>query len=293
VTYELTGTGVWSGALRYGDPGASAEAAAELESLGYSALWIPDVGGEVFAAVGNLMAATTTATVATGILNLWMHSPAETAAGYTQLVGDYGRRFLMGIGVSHSVLIDMKEPGRYRHPLARTEAYLDGLDGLDAELPTVPKEDRLLAALGPKMLDLAARKAAGTHPYNVMPEHSAAARAALGAGMLVAPEQAVILETDPAEARAIARKFLDTYLNLPNYANNWFRYGFSPDDTLEGGTDRLIDALIAWGDVDTIAARVQAHRGAGADHVCVQVLTGEAMGYGLAQLRELAPALTQ
>jgi probable F420-dependent oxidoreductase len=289
VTYVLTGTGVWSAALRYGDPGASAEAAAELESLGYSALWIPDIGGEVFAAVGNLMAATTTATVATGILNLWMHSPAETAAGYTHLVGHYGRRFLMGIGVSHGVLIDMKEPGRYRQPLARTEAYLDGLD---AESPTVPKEDRLLAALGPKMLDLSARKAAGTHPYNVMPEHTAAARAALGAGKLVAPEQAVVLETDPAKARAIARTFLGTYLNLPNYANNWFRYGFSPDDTLEGGSDRLIDAVIAWGDVDTIAARVRAHRDAGADHVCVQVLTGEASGYGLAQLRELAPALT-
>jgi probable F420-dependent oxidoreductase len=276
--------------LRYGDPGASAEAAAELESLGYSALWIPDVGGEVFAAVGNLMAATTTATVATGILNLWMHSPAETAAGYTQLVGDYGRRFLMGIGVSHSALIDMKEPGRYRHPLARTEAYLDGLD---AESPTVPKEDRLLAALGPKMLDLAARKAAGTHPYNVMPEHTAAARTALGAGKLVAPEQGVVLETDPAKARAIGRTFLAHYLNLPNYANNWFRYGFSPDDTLEGGTDRLIDALIAWGDVGTIASRVRAHRDAGADHVCIQVLTGDVRGYGLDQLRELAPALTQ
>jgi probable F420-dependent oxidoreductase len=288
VTYELTGTGVWSAGLRYGDPAAAADAAAELESLGYSAMWLPDVGGDLFPAVENLLAATGTVTVATGILNLWMHTPAETAQAYTQLTGAHGRRFLVGIGVSHGPLIDAMKPGEYQRPLAKTEAYLDELD---QESPTVPVDDRLLAALGPKMLELAGRKAAGTHPYNVVPGHTAAAWAALGPGKLVAPEQGVVLETDPDKARTIARSFLATYLALPNYANNWFRYGLTPDDARDGGSDRLVDALIAWGDEEAVAARVQAHRDAGADHVCIQVITGEPAALTLDGWRRLAPVL--
>jgi probable F420-dependent oxidoreductase len=288
VTYELSGTGIWNAALRYGDPGAAAEAAAELESLGYSAIWLPDVGGDLFPALENVLGATTTTTVATGILNLWMHTPAETAEAYTRMTADHGRRLLVGIGVSHGPFIDMVKPGEYQKPLAKTEAYLDELD---EQSPTVPADDRVLAALGPKMLALAGAKAAGTHPYNVVPEHTAAAREALGPGKLVAPEQAVVLETDPDKARAIARSFLATYLALPNYANNWFRYGLTPDDTLDGGTDRLVDALIAWGDEDEIAARVQAHRDAGADHVCIQVLTDDQVALTLDGWRRLAPVL--
>ena len=288
MTYTLSGTGVWSGQLRYGDAAESADAAAELEALGYSALWLPDVGGDLFAAVENCLAATETTTVATGILNLWMHEPQDTAAEYTRLVGDHGERFLVGIGVSHGPLIDSGEPGRYRRPLARTERYLDELDG---QSPTVPAPNRVLAALGPKMLDLAGRKAAGTHPYNVMPEHTAVARQALGPAKLVAPEQAVVLETNAEVARATARKFLATYLALPNYANNWFRMGFEPEDAEHGGTDRLVDALVAWGDEDTVARRVQAHRDAGADHVCIQVLTDDPFGYPLDGWRRLAPVL--
>jgi probable F420-dependent oxidoreductase len=288
VTYDLTGTGIWSAGLRYGDRAEVADAAAELESLGYSALWLPDVGGDLFPAVENVLAATTTTTAATGILNLWMHTPAETAEAYARLTGEHGRRWLVGIGVSHGPFIDMVKPGEYVKPLAKTEAYLDDLD---RESPTVPADDRVLAALGPKMLALAGRKAAGTHPYNVTPDHTAAARAALGPGKLVAPEQAVVLETDPDKARAAARAFLATYLALPNYANNWFRHGLTPEDAEDGGSDRLVDALIAWGDLDTIAARVQAHRDAGADHVCIQVITDEPVSLPLAQWRELAPAL--
>lgn len=288
MTTPVTGTGVWSPALRYGDPAAAADAAAELESLGYSALWVPDVGGDVFAAVGNLLGATSTAVVATGILNLWMHEAAETATEHARLTAEHGDRFLVGIGVSHAPLIDRTEPGTYRRPLAQMREYLDGLD--EAEHP-LAAGDRVLAALGPRMLELARDRTAGVHPYLVTPEHTATARAAVGDDRLVLPEQAVVLERDPAVAREAARAHLAGYLRLPNYANNWFRLGFTEDDTRDGGSDRLVDALVAWGDVDAIAERVQAHRDAGADHVCLQALAPRDQ-FPLDQWRALAPALT-
>ena len=284
----LTGTGIWSGALRYGDPAAAAEAAAELEGLGYRALWLPDVGGDLFGAVGNVLAATSTATVATGILNLWMHEASETAAQFHTLTAEHGDRFLVGIGISHAPLIDAGEAGRYRRPLARTREYLDALDAADQPLPT---DRRVLAALGPKMLELARTRTAGTHPYLVTPEHTAIAREALGDGPLVAPEQAVVLETDPDRARAIARTHLSMYLGLPNYSNNWKRIGFTDDDLADGGSDRLVDALVVWGDEGAIARRVAEHRAAGADHVCLQVLTAEVMGFAADECRRLAPAV--
>jgi probable F420-dependent oxidoreductase len=288
VTYPLSGVGVWSGALRYGDPAAAAEAATELETLGYGALWLPDIGGDVFAAVANLLTATTTATVATGILNLWMHTPEETAEQYAALTAEHGRRFLVGIGVSHAPLVDMAEAGRYRQPLARTREYLDAIDATPTPIPAT---DRVLAALGPKMLELARTRAGGSHPYLVTPEHTAVARQALGADALVAPEQGVVLETDPAAARAIARGHLAGYLGLPNYSNNWKRFGFTDDDVEGGGSDRLVDALVAWGDETAIKARIDAHRDAGADHVCIQVLTPDAMSLPMAEWRRLASAL--
>jgi len=286
---SLTGSGVWAAALRYGDPAAAAEAATELEALGYTAAWLPDIGGDLFPAVENLLAATSSLTVATGILNLWMHDPTDAAAEHARLTAAHGRRFLMGIGVSHAPLIDQAEPGRYTKPLARMQEFLDGLDA--APTP-VAVDDRVLAALGPKMLDLARERTAGTHPYLVTPEHTAVAREALGSGKVVAPEQAVVLETDAAAARAIARSHLAVYLGLPNYTNNWKRFGFTDDDLADGGSDRLVDAFVAWGGEDAIVERVEAHRDAGADHVCVQVLTADPMDLPLAQWRELAPALT-
>ena len=289
MTFSLTGTGIWSGALRYGDADASAAAATELEELGYTALWIPDIGGDVFSAVENLLAATTTAIVATGILNLWMHEAAETAAKHAAFTAEHGDRFLVGIGVSHAPLIDMAEAGRYTKPLTRMAEYLDGLDAASIPLPT---DRRVLAALGPRMLELARTRAHGSHPYLVTPDHTAVAREALGAGALVAPEQAVVLETEPGRARAIARTHLAGYLGLPNYANNWKRFGFTDADTADGGSDRLVDALVAWGDEGTIAARVQLHRDAGADHVCIQVLGDDGLDYRLDDCRRLAPALT-
>ncbi len=285
---ELTGTGVWSAGLRYGDPAEIADAAAELESLGYTALWIPDVGGDVFDAVERLMAATGRVTVATGILNLWMHSAEEAAEAHARLVAAHGDRFLMGIGVSHAALIDAGEAGRYRRPLAAMAAFLDGLDA--APTPVAPST-RVLAALGPKMLELARERTAGAHPYNVTPEHTAAAREALGPSHLVLPEQAVALTTDPDVARTRGRQHLAHYLTLPNYTNNLRRLGFGDEDFADGGSTRLIAALVAWGDAAGIAARLQEHRDAGADHVCIQVLSDEGMLPRTA-LRELAPAVT-
>lgn len=289
MTPPLNSTGVWSSTLRHGDPGEIAAAAAELESLGYGALWIPDVGGDVFAAVEHLLAATSTTTIATGILNLWMHTAEETAAQHATLTTKHGRRFLVGIGVSHAVLIDRAiEAGAYQRPLAQTRAYLDALDAAPTPLAA---EDRALAALGPKMLELAATRTAGVHPYLVTPEHTRIARDAVGPDALVATEQGVILETDPDRARAIARSNVERYFPMPNYTNNWKRLGFTDDDLVGGGSDRLIDALIAWGDEATIAARVQEHRDAGASHVCIQVLTDSPRTMPLEQWRTLAPVL--
>lgn len=286
MTYQLSGTGIWSSTLRYGDLGPSAEAAAELESLGYSALWLPDIGGDVFTPLANALAATSTITVATGILNIWMHEPDEVTARRRDLIDEHGPRFLLGLGVSHAPLIDLAEAGRYTKPLARMRGYLDGLD---AAPDAMPSGDRVLAALGPKMLELARTRAGGAHPYLVTPEHTAVAREALGSGPLLAPEQAVVLETDPERARSLARTHLAGYLGLPNYANNWFRSGFSPDDTADGGSDRLVDALVVWGDEAAIRSRVDEHRNAGADHVCIQVLSEDTLPRD--DWRRLAPAL--
>jgi probable F420-dependent oxidoreductase len=290
MTRSLGGTGIWSGALRNGDARETAAAAAELESLGYSALWVPDIGGDVFGAVGNLLAATTTAIVATGILNLWLHTAEETAEQHAALTAQHGRRFLCGIGVSHAPLIDRKiEAGTYQQPMATTRAFLDALD---AAVVPLAVQDRALAALGPKMLQLAATRTAGVHPYLVTPVHTRVAREAVGPDALVATEQGVILETDPELARSIARTNLERYFALPNYTNNWKRLGFGEEEIANGGSDRLIDALVVWGDEATIASRVQEHRDAGASHVCVQVLTESPASLPLEQWRILAPALT-
>ena len=283
----LAGTGVWSSALRYGDPAAVSDAVAEVESLGYSAAWIPDVGGDVFDSVERLLAATTTTTIATGILNLWMHPADEAAARHAALSEQFGRRFLMGIGVSHAPLIDATVGG-YVKPYSKMVEYLDAIDAT----PTpVPQDERVLAALGPRMLELARTRAGGAHPYLVTPEHTRISREALGEGPLLAPEQAVVLETDPTRARELARRHLAGYLELPNYANNWLRHGFTPDDVRDGGSDRLVDALVVWGDEATILARVQEHRDAGADHVCVQALSDSLTAPPLEEWRRLAPAL--
>ena len=284
---NLSGVGLWSSQLRYGNPDEAAEAAAELDGLGFTALWIPDVGGPVLDSVDNLLAATEKTVIATGILNLWMHEPAEVAARYAALTETHGERFLLGIGVSHAPLIDSKEPGRYRKPLAATKAFLDGIDASPQPVPTA---NRVLAALGPKMLQLSATRAGGAHPYLTVPEHTRQAREVLGPAAMLLPEQTVLLTEDRDQAREIGIPWLRSYLALPNYANNLLRLGFTEDD-VSSVSDRLFDGLIAWGDEDAVRRRVQEHLDAGADHVCVQVLTADPREFPREQWRRLAEAL--
>jgi len=285
---ELSGIGIWSSQLRYGDASEAADAAAELDELGFPALWIPDVGGPVLKAVESLLAATKSTVIATGILNLWMHSPDDVADGYARLVAEHGNRFLLGIGVSHAPLIDAKNPGRYRKPLAATASFLDGLD---AAAQPVPAEVRVLAALGPKMLELSAKRARGAHPYLVTPEHTATARATLGPGPLLLPEQTAILTDDADTARRIGTDWIRGYLAMPNYANNLRRSGFSDDD-LTQISDRLLNAIIVWGDEEAILRRVAEHHSAGADHVCVQVIDTDPRSFPREQWRRLAAAIS-
>jgi probable F420-dependent oxidoreductase len=284
---ELTGVGLWSPGLRDGDLGEVRERAAELQALGYTALWMPGgAGGPILERAQLLIDATTTIHVATGILNIWAHTPREVAAGHAGIGLSAHGRFLLGLGVSHAPMVDREQPGRYRRPLSKMRAYLDELD--DQPAP-VPPSERVLAALGPKMLDLARERAAGAHPYFVPVAHTRFARERLGPGPLLAPEQGVVLETEPARARAIAREHVARYLQLPNYTNNLLRHGLTEDDLRDGGSDRLLDAIVVTGDVDAVAERVRAHREAGADHVCLQVL-----GAGLlprAEWRRLAEGL--
>ena len=286
---ELGRFGVWSAALRYGDRGEARDAAAELETLGYGTLWLPGgIGGDIFDAVKALLDATRRVALATGIVNLWMHDVAEVATAHAQLTSAHPDRFLLGLGVSHALLVDANHPGRYRRPLAATRRYLDGLD---AAAPPVPVAERALAALGPKMLALARDRSRGAHPYLVTPEHTSRARAELGDGALLAPEQSAVLERDPALARELARHHLAIYLQLPNYVRNLRRLGFSDDDVAAPGSDRLVDRIVAWGDADAIAGRVRDHRDAGADHVCVQVIGPDPSVLPRDAWRELGPAL--
>ena len=285
---ELGRVGIWSGQLRRADPAAISEAAAELDELGFGAIWVPGGhGGDVFGDAGRLLAATTRATVATGILNVWMHTPYEAATGHATLTSEHPGRFLLGLGVSHEPPVT--NSGQvYERPVTKMRAYLDALDS--AATP-VPADERMLAALGPRMLELARDRSAGAHPYLVTPDHTATAREVLGKGPLLATEVMVVLDDDPAGARAVARQHLSRYMVLPNYTNNFLRHGFTEDDLLDGGSDRLVDSVIPWGALDTIAARIGEHHDAGADHVCVQVLQADAAALPRDAWRRLAEAV--
>ncbi|HZR92455.1 MAG TPA: TIGR03620 family F420-dependent LLM class oxidoreductase [Gaiellaceae bacterium] len=282
--------GIWSRQLRYGDPAESLEAAAELDELGFDALWIPDVGAPVLDTVEALLAATRGAAVATGILNVWMHDPVEVAARHALLDERHPGRFLLGLGIGHAPLVDARQPGRYRRPLATMRAYLDSLDG-HAPAGTAPA--RVLAALGPKMVALAGERTLGVHPYLVPVEHTRGVRAALGRDRVVAVALSVVLEPDRERARRIARVDLQPYLGLPNYTNTWRRLGYGDAD-LARGSDRLLDDLYAYGPPERVAERIADHRRAGADHVCLRVVTGrpdDAEHLPRAEWRVLAEAL--
>jgi probable F420-dependent oxidoreductase len=284
---DLGRVGIWSGLLVREESGVVAEAAAELEELGYGALWYPN-SPAAFERGRLLLEATRRVAVATGIVSIWTHPPARAAAAHHELTRDHPGRFLLGLGVSHPHLVNSQEPGRYRQPLTRMREYLDALDA--AETP-VPVEERALAALGPRMLELSRDRSAGAHPYLVTVEHTRGARELLGPDRLLAPEQAVVLETDPSRARALGRQHLERYLQASNYTNSWLRLGFAPEDLEDGGSDRLVDGLVAWGDAAAIAERVARHHDAGADHVCLQVITASPAELPREEWRTLAAAL--
>ena len=286
--------GLWTGSLDMVPAAAVGELAAELESLGYGAVWIPEVAGrDVFVQLTLVLSSTTRLVGATGIANIWARDAVTMAGAMRGLTEAFPERVVVGLGVSHKNLVEDLRGHTYDRPLAAMERYLQALDDAPytAERPTTPVH-RVLAALGPRMLELAAARADGAHPYFVTPDHTATARSVLGAGPLLCPEQAVLLETDPATARQVGRTYTSLYLSQPNYVRNMLRLGFAEEDLVDGGSDAFVDALVAWGSVDDIAARVASHLDAGADHVCIQPLTAERRGVPRDQWRELAPALT-
>jgi probable F420-dependent oxidoreductase len=270
---DIGEVGIW-GSWGWYDQGAeaAAEVATELEELGYGALWLSGGFGRGLAPYfRDILAGTSRLVVASGIISIWVDDAASIAGGVAELEQLAPGRFLLGLGASHAVIVD-GSGDQYRHPYSKMVGYLDELD---AASPTVSRDRRALAALGPKMLRLSAERSWGAHPYFVPVEHTAFARETMGSGPLLAPEQAVVLETDPAKARAIAREHMTGYLTLPNYTNNLRRFGYTDEDLSGGGSDRLVDAIVAWGDASAVAQRVAAHRAAGADHVCLQILTAE------------------
>ncbi|MBX6721979.1 MAG: LLM class F420-dependent oxidoreductase [Dactylosporangium sp.] len=277
--------GVWTSSRLLDGP-AAVQAAAQLEELGYGALWIGSSAGDL-RLVSDLLAATSRMVVATGIVNVWFDPAGPTAAAYARVARAHPDRLLLGIGAGHKSSVESVTGQRYERPYQKLVSYLDELDAAD---PPVPVDHRVLAALGPRVLRLARDRTAGAHPYLVTPEHTRRAREILGPGALLAPEQKVILETDPDRARRTARKVLAGYLALPNYTRNLLRLGFTEDDLTGGGSDRLVDALVAWGDTGAVVARVAEHHQAGADHVCIQALT-ETPGFPVTTLEVLAQAL--
>ena len=293
LSARLGRVGVWSFALQRLTAAATGDAMRAFEAAGYPTVWMPESLGskEVFAHAGIMLRGSETAIVAPGIASIYARDPMAMANGARSIAEAYPGRFVLGIGVSHAPSVAMRG-GDYGKPIETMTAYLDGMaaaswagPGLAEPVPLV------LAALGPRMLELAATRADGAHPYFVPVEHTPGARAALGPTPCLAVEQTAVLSTDPDTARRIGRAFAKHYLALPNYANNLRRLGWSDADIANDGSDRLIDAVIAWGDVDAIVARVKAHLDAGADHVCVQLRAESSADPAIEGFRELAAGL--
>jgi probable F420-dependent oxidoreductase len=285
---QLGPVGIWSIQFRTGDRHQASDAISELEELGFSTLWIPESGTTAILKVAaELLAASTRIVIASGILNIWMHQPEEVLSAVRGFDAEHPERFLLGLGVSHASLVE--RTGRaYARPRS---LMIDFLDALDAATPPLEPSKRILAALGPKMLELARDRSLGAHPYCVPVEHTAAARETLGAGPVLAPELKAVLVEDPTAARELARAHLEHYLEMPNYTNNLRRFGYSDDDFADGGADRLVDALVAWGSPEVVAARVKEHQAAGADHVCINVIPADTSKFPIDEWRAIADAL--
>jgi probable F420-dependent oxidoreductase len=288
---NLTGLGIWTAQFDFQPAAVVRETVQELEALGYGSLWIGEnVGREPISQSGILLAATERITIATGVVNLWARDPLSMFAAHQTLAEAYPNRFILGLGISHPKLVDDARGLQYRHPLQTTQDYLTAMDSHSQRYRAVRAGNtvRVLAALGPRMLQLAAQHTDGAHTYLVPPEHTTRARGILGPGKLLVAEQAVVLVKEKARAHEIARRHLRRYLSLPNYVNNLRRLGYTDDDLAGQGSETLLNDLIAWGDDDTIAERIHAHRQAGADHVCLQVLDADFRGLPLSQWRRLA-----
>lgn len=272
---RIGGVGVWSFELERRTAQDARRFAAQIAALGYPTLWIPESLGskEIFAHAGLLLGATEALVIASGIANIWARDAVAMANGARTLVEAYPDRFLLGLGVSHAPAVGARG-GTYVRPLEHMQGYLDAMDAAPFVGPNRkdPPPPRVIAALGPRMLKLAADRSLGAHPYFVPVEHTTLARTTMGPDALLAVEQATVLETDPAKARDTARKHMKRYLELDNYTNNLRRLGWGDDDLGSGGSDKLVDAIVAWGDAAAIAERVAAHHAAGADHVCLQML---------------------
>ncbi len=284
--------GVWTG-LDHLSAHEAAGFAQQLEEWGYGALWMPEaVGRDPFAVIGYLAARTETLVLATGIANIYARDAMTMRATRESLADLSGGRLLLGLGVSHAHLVAGIRKHEYGKPLSTMKAYLEAMDAA-VYLGHKPAEPApiVLAALRPKMLGLARDATQGAHPYFVTPEHTARAREILGPDRWLCPEQMVLLERDASKARAVARKNIQIYLGLPNYQNNLKWLGFEESDWTDGGSDRLVDAIVAWGDEKVIAERIRAHHEAGADHVCIQAFPPDgSQGFDPRVLETFAPA---
>ncbi len=284
--------GVWSFALQTHPAAIEQAAAATYEDLGYRAAWFPESIGskEAFSHAALLLAGSPRVVVATGIANLYARDAAAMVAGARTLADAYPGRFVLGIGVSHAPSV-AKRGGMYGRPIETMTAYLDAMDAADWVGPAVERPPLVLAALGPRMLELAAQRADGAHPYFVPVEHTKVARERLGPDPVLAVEMTAVLETDRSRSREVARAFAGRYLASANYANNLLRLGWSDADVAGTGSDRLIDAVVAQGDAAAIAARVREHLDAGADHVCVQLRAPDPSDLAVGGFTELRDAL--
>ena len=274
---DLGPIGIWTASLEAHPAGVAQDAAKEIESLGYSALWLNETTGrDPFVLSSLLLSATSTLTVATGIANVYARDAMTTSSCQKTLAEAFPGRFLLGLGVSSPALVEKVRGHDYGKPLTYMREYLEAMDSAryTSVAPAVEPR-RVLAALGPKMLELSASHADGAHPYLTTPDHTREARKAIGDAFL-APEQMVMLETDPDTARGIGRLFVSFYLRAPGYLANLRRLGFDDSDWADprAASDRLVDSIVAWGDLDTVTARVREHLDAGADQVCIQVLSG-------------------
>jgi probable F420-dependent oxidoreductase len=291
IKERLATTGVWYFTDTM-SAAAAGETAARIEALGYSTLWLPDtVGRDPFAHIAYLATQTSSLVFATGIANIFHRHPGPMMQVANTLAEQTEGRFVLGLGVSHGPMVVGLRGLDYSKPLSQMRTYLAAMDAsiYTAPQPALPAP-RLLAALGPKMLELARDQADGAHPYWTTPEHTVEARRILGPEKLLCVEQKVVLTTDPEAGREAARAALGMYAGLPNYRNNWLRLGFTEDE-IDGRANRFLDAVVVWGTADTIRARIDAHHAAGADHVCIQPLSPQGMGIlDWAALEELAPA---